>query len=211
MDKENVNETIDSYLQNLNNLLEKYAPLKKLNKQERKFQQKPWITKGLQVSIKKKNSIFRKYIRFQNKILKKDLHLQYKNYRNLLSTLLKDSKQTYFSSYFKDNIKDIKKTWKDIKSIIYMKSKNSDIPSSILNNGKCITKSTTIANIFNDFFHSVAPAVQSKIKFFCKSFSEYLPSKYYDSFIITPTSKAEIDAIISFLNNNKSTEALKLT
>ena len=55
LDKENVNETIDSYLQNLNNLLEKYAPLKKLNKQERKFQQNPWITK---ISIKKKSSIF---------------------------------------------------------------------------------------------------------------------------------------------------------
>ena len=57
MDKEDVNETFDNYLQNLleNNLLEKYAPLKKLNKRERKFQQKPWITKGLQVSIKKKN------------------------------------------------------------------------------------------------------------------------------------------------------------
>ena len=131
--------------------------------------------------------------------------MQYKNYRNLLSTLLKDSKQTYFSSYFKDNIKDIKKTWKGIKSIISMKSKNSDIPSSILDNGKYIIKSTTIANIFNDFLHSVAPAVQSKIKFSCKSFSEYLPSKYYDSFIITPTSKAEIDAIISSLNSNKST------
>ena len=86
-----------------------------------------------------------------------------------------------------------------------MKSKNSDIPSSILNNGKYITKSITIANIFNDFFHSVALAIQSKIKFSCKSFSEYLLSKYYDSFTITPTSKAEIDAIISSLNSNKST------
>ena len=81
-----------------------------------------------------------------------------------------------------------------------MKSKNSDIPSSILNNGKCITESTTIANIFNDFFHFVAPAIQSKIKFSC-----YILSKNYDSFTITPTSKAEIDAIISSLNSNKST------
>ena len=113
--------------------------------------------------------------------------MQYKNYRGLLSTLLKDSNQTNLSSYFKDNIKDIKKTWKGIKSIIYMKSKNSDIPSSILNNGKCITESTTIANIFNDFLHSVAPAIQSKIKSSCKSFNEYLPSKNYDSFTITPT------------------------
>ena len=44
-----------------------------------------------------------------------------------------------------------------------MKSKQSDIPSSILSNGKCITESAAIANIFNDFFHSVAPASQSKI------------------------------------------------
>ena len=40
-DKENANKTIDNYLQNLNNLLEKYAPLKTLNKKERKFEQKP--------------------------------------------------------------------------------------------------------------------------------------------------------------------------
>ena len=46
-----------------------------------------------------------------------------------------------------------------------MKSKNSNISSSILNNGKCITESTTIANIFNDFFHSVVPAIQSKLRF----------------------------------------------
>ena len=81
-----------------------------------------------------------------------------------------------------------------------MKSKNSYIPSSILNNGKCITESTTIANIFNSFFHSGSPAIQSKIKFSCKSFYYYLPSKNYDSFTITPTS----DAIISSLNGNKS-------
>ena len=191
---------------------------KKFNKQEWKFQQKPWITKGLQVSIKKKNSIFRRFIRRQNRILKKDLHLQYKNKRNLLSTLLKYSKQTYFFSYFKDNIKDVKKTWKGIKSIISMKCKNNDIPSSILNDGKCITESTTIANIFNDFFHSVAPPIQPKLNFFCKSSNEYLPSKNYYSFIITSTSKAEIDAIISSLNKNKSTgpnsipfKTLKLT
>ena len=143
--------------------MEKYAPLKKLSKQEKKFQQKPWITKGLQVPIKKKNSIFRKYIRCQNEISKKDLHFQHKNYRNLLPTLIKDSKKTHFSFYFKENIKDIKKTWKGIKSIIFMKSKNSDIPSTILNNRECITESTTITNIFNYFFHSVATAIQSKI------------------------------------------------
>ena len=58
MDKENVSETIENYLQNLHNQPEKHAPFKKLNKQERKFQQKPWITKGLEVSIKKKLNVW---------------------------------------------------------------------------------------------------------------------------------------------------------
>ena len=47
---------------------------------------------------------------------------------NLLSTFLKDSKKTYFS-YFKENIKDIKKTWNGINSIISMKIKSSGILS----------------------------------------------------------------------------------
>ena len=86
-----------------------------------------------------------------------------------------------------------------------MESKNSDILSSVLTNVTCITESTTIANIYNDFFHSAEPAVQSKIKFSCKLCNDYRPSKNYDSFTISPTSKAEIDAIISSLNSNKST------
>ena len=64
--------------------------------------------------------MFRKHIRCQNKILKKDLHFQYKNYWNMLSILPKDSNQTYSSSYFKEHIKDIEKTWKEIRSILSM-------------------------------------------------------------------------------------------
>ena len=60
------------------------------------------------------------------------------------------------------------------------------------------------------FFHSAAPVIQSKIKFSCKSFNEYLPSKNYDSFTTTPTSKAETDAIISSLNSNKSTGPISI-
>ena len=37
-----------------------------------------------------------------------------------------------------------------------MKSKNSGITSTVLNNRKCITECTTIVNVLNDFFHSAA-------------------------------------------------------
>ena len=40
----------------------------------------------------------------------------YKNYRNLLSILLKRAKEKYFTNFFNENIKDIKKTQKDKKN-----------------------------------------------------------------------------------------------
>ena len=52
VNKENINLSLDNYLYNTDLLLEKHASLKRLNKQELKFQQLPWITQGLQISIK---------------------------------------------------------------------------------------------------------------------------------------------------------------
>ena len=99
-----------------------------------------------------------------------------------------------------------------------MKNKDSEFLSSILSNGKCIAEFMFIANIFNDFFHSVAPAILSKIKFSCKSFNHYFCSKNYNFLTLNPTLKAEINTIISSLNSNKSTgsnsiplKVLKLT
>ena len=62
LNKENVNITFENFLNTLNTLINSYVPLKKLNKKQRKFQQKPWITKGIQNAIEKKNSFFKKYI-----------------------------------------------------------------------------------------------------------------------------------------------------
>ena len=63
VNKENVNLSLNNYLYNTDLLLEKYAPLKRLNKQELKFQQKQWVTEGLQISIKKNNALFSRYIK----------------------------------------------------------------------------------------------------------------------------------------------------
>ena len=59
-----------------------------------------------------------------------------------------------------------------------------------------MAESTTFANIFNDYFHSFSLAVQTKHRFPYKSSKDYLPFKKYESFFITPKSKAEIVTII---------------
>ena len=79
------------------------------------------IAQGLHITIKKNNTLFSSYITCKESSCKKDLHLKYKSYWNLLSTLPKDSKQQYFTDFFKVIIVTIKKTWKSIKSTISMR------------------------------------------------------------------------------------------
>ena len=83
---------MNEYLSKIDSLLNTHAPFKKLNKKELKFLTKPWITQGLQNSIKKKHNIYSKCVKCKNKIMKEFHHNNYKNYRNLLSTLLKRAK-----------------------------------------------------------------------------------------------------------------------
>ena len=45
-----------------------HVPIKKLNKQQQKFLQKPWFTTAMQNSIHKKNKLFKKYIKCQNPV-----------------------------------------------------------------------------------------------------------------------------------------------
>ena len=130
-------------------------------------------TQGLQNSIKKKNNIYSKFVKCKNQKLKEFYHNNYKTYRNLLSTLLKRAKEKYFTKFFNENIKNIKKTWIGIKSLVSMKHKNNDTPSIIRNDEKYINDPIAIANTFNNFFTSIAETVQSKIKFSNKPFRSF--------------------------------------
>ena len=110
--------------------LNSHAPLKKLNKKQRKFQQKPWITKGIQNAIEKKNRLFKNYIKCGDSN-KNIFHQVYKTYRNSLSTLLRRSKKSYYNNYFRNNINNIKNTWKGIKSTL-KNLKNLNLPKGFL-------------------------------------------------------------------------------
>ena len=85
LNKNNVKITFKNYLNTVNTLINSHAPLKKLNKKQRKFQQKPWITKGIQNAIEKKNRLFKKYIKCGDSN-KNIFHQYYKTYQNSLST-----------------------------------------------------------------------------------------------------------------------------
>ena len=71
--------------------MDKYFPLKKITKKDYKQQFKPWITLGIRISIKRRDSILKNYIRCKN-VIKKQLQ-NYKNLRNTIVTLIRASKK----------------------------------------------------------------------------------------------------------------------
>ena len=101
---------MNEYLSKIDSLLDDDAPIKKNNKKELEFLTKPWITQGLQNSIKKKNNIYPKSVKCKNKIRKEFHHNSCKNYRNILPAHLKRAKEKYFTNFFNENVKDLKKT-----------------------------------------------------------------------------------------------------
>ena len=127
IDELNADNSTKIYLDKINMLLDTYATLKRINKYKLKFKSKPWITLGLQKSISVKNKLLTNFINKKDPILKEEFHTNYKKYRNLLSTLMKKSKQAYYDKYFERNWNNIKNTWKGIKSLISLKTVASHV------------------------------------------------------------------------------------
>ena len=80
-----------------------HAPLKKVKKYELKFKTKPWITPALQKSISIKNNLLKKFKTAKDPQIKERCHKEYKDNRNLLSTILKQVKSNYYNHYFESN------------------------------------------------------------------------------------------------------------
>ena len=63
LDEENVDDSFDRFFQIIETFLDTYAPIEKLSRKKHKVMLKPWLTKGIMTFVKKKNILYRKFIR----------------------------------------------------------------------------------------------------------------------------------------------------
>ena len=103
-----------SFYNKFNKLINKHAPMKTISNRKAKQLSKPWITKGIRISIKVKNKLYAS-----------GDTANYKIYRNKICTLTRLSKQQYYSKFFNDNLTNMKKTWEGINNVLARKLKNT--------------------------------------------------------------------------------------
>ena len=78
------------------------------------------------------------------------------------------------------------------------------MPRTISQGENLITNPYDIANIFNNYFSSVADTAKENIKYSHEHFSDYLNNQSKNSIFIQPNDSQEIANVISTLNMNKS-------
>ena len=121
----NVNTSFSIVLEKFEALLNVMAPIKKMTKRERRLQQRPWITKGILISMHTRDRMYKQITLTVDPLEKRILFNRFKRFRNLIVTLQRKSKSNYFSEYFEQHQNDIKKTWDGIRNILNVSKKKS--------------------------------------------------------------------------------------
>ena len=118
---------------------------------------------------------------------------------------MKRGKQSYFTKYFKRNLKNIKNTWKEIKIITSMRNSSSITPTLVPFQNITIGYPVKIAIIFNNFFSTIGEKTLARIKYLYKGYTVYLTNKNFKFFSLLPTGKEEINLILSSPDISKTT------
>ena len=204
MNKCDPDYSFNNFDKKINEILDKYAPIKKLSKKELKGLSKPWITTGIRKSIKRRDKILNSYIKCKDNTRKEELHSEYKTLRNRIVSLIKFSKKDHYRNFFVENSKDIRKTWKGIKSIININNMNKGQPCSMLIDKEINSNPLSIANGFNNYFSSIAQNLQENINTTGSNFSDYLKNPSENSFFFQPVDSEEIIFIIDSIDGCKA-------
>ena len=128
-------------------LFKKHFPKKKIK--IKASCDKPWITAPLRKSIKHKNKLFYRYLRFKTAYN----DLMYTNYRDKLKKELNTAEKGYYTELLTKYKGNLKRTWRILKQVIN-KRKFSKVQSEFkLNNGST-TKDKAIIDFLMHLEHS---------------------------------------------------------
>ena len=138
----------DNFVSAFKTCLNKYAPLKRASRKKRKLLSKPWINKGIFVSIRKKQKLSVTYYPKDNEIQKKF----YKTYANKSTKLKTLSKKLCLESEILNSRQDIRKFWSIIKTLTPEKPHSNALDHIENENGAIVTEPNEIAENFNKYF-----------------------------------------------------------
>ena len=122
---ENFSENLDKFTSIVSSTIDEHAPLKKLSRHQLKLRSKPWLAKGILISIKNKRKMFKSHYISGTKREKS----YFKKYVNALTKIKTISKKMHYEAKFEANKGDLRQVWNTISSVL---PSNRKPPPSLL-------------------------------------------------------------------------------
>jgi exonuclease III len=172
---------------------------------DKKYTKKHWITRGILVSIKKKNRMYKKLCKQPFNV---QLKQKYNKYKLVLTTVIRNAEKIHFNEKFLKASSSSKETWKVINEVLNKEKRNIHMPQELKSEGNnnVVNEPIEICNMLNNFFINIGKQVQESINLSGKEkdFEEYLGTPSINSCYAHPVTKIEIEKIIEQLDTNKS-------
>lgn len=160
---------------------------------------KDWITPGLIKSIQVKNELYQELLKRPNDPA---TSIKYKDYKNILSKLIKTTKKGFYKSEIDKNKNSAKNLYRCVNSICgCSKTKANDITQIKQENGSITEDVETIANLFGKHYAEHGQELASKLT----------ATRYGDSIkpidetiFLGPTTEPEVMKTVESLKSNSS-------
>ena len=117
---------------------------------------------GILKSMKTRDNLYKKFMLAKDPLRKQNLFRDFKNKRNLITSLVRTSKSEYYKNYFSENCKNAKKIWEGIRSIIKVSTKNRSLPTKLRDGDNHITDRKDMAQKFNEFLSTSVICLKRK-------------------------------------------------
>ena len=118
----------------------------------------------------------------------------YKDFRNKLTTELRNAKAEYFTNKFNETQGDMKETWRTINNVI-KPSCNSSNNIKIIHNNDPINEDE-IPNAFVEYFTSIAHKLTTQLPFSTNTPLHYLKDRINESYFMSPVTSNEVNNAI---------------
>ncbi len=160
-----------------------------------------WLTPGLRNACKKKNKLYKLFLKERTQIAEK----RYKLYKNNLTSILRCSQKDNYRPLLTSQKGDIKATWTILNSVIKRGKCSSEYPKEFKMNNKLISDQKTISTGFKFFFVNVGNGLAKKIPN-CNDcyFADCMPSPLSNSMFLSTIAECEILEIVNIFNNKTS-------
>ena len=202
INKENYNEKFEELINIIQKVINHHAPLVKLSRKQVRLYNRPWITRGILVSIKNKQRLYQSH--FLNGTT--DTIGYFKQYANKLKRVKRMSKAMHYKNKFEEIKHNPKEIWKTVNSVLHPKRNNDSTTHISLNINDVLTDDPkTVANNLNTYFSEIGQKLSDSIKSNNKEdFRKFLKNQTSNSICLTPPSAIEIFNTIMSLNPAKA-------